>query len=298
MQNVFNSSFGHRPFIDEARARLDALRFEHFDATRVGACLGAEIRGLDLSEDLDDAVVAEVHRALVEFKAIFFRDQKISSDAHLAFAARFGELEKHPFLPPDATHDQIISFEKDESTVGYENIWHSDVSWREIPSLGSVLRAREIPKVGGDTIWCDMEAAYEGLEDVVRDHVEDLVAVHDFVNSFGMLLSEEQREERRKEFPPARHPVVRTHPDTGRKSIYVNAIFTSHIEGMEPEESEALLGELVREANYPEYQVRFKWEKDSVAFWDNRVTQHYAVNDYWPRRRVMERVTIIGERPE
>ena len=126
----------------------------------------------------------------------------------------------------------------------------------------------------------------------------DLTAVHDFSNSFGALLSEEDRKARQAEFPPARHPVVRTNPDTGERCLYVNMIFTSHIEGMSREESDALIFDLTREAAYPEYQVRFHWERDSVAFWDNRVTQHYAVNDYWPRRRVMERVTIIGERPE
>jgi taurine dioxygenase len=131
----------------------------------------------------------------------------------------------------------------------------------------------------------------------MKARLDGLYAIHDFASSFGLLLSAEEREEKRKEFPPARHPVVRTNPDTGERCLYVNAIFTSHIEGMERAESDALLQELYAEAHIPEIQVRFRWEKDSVAFWDNRMVQHYAANDYWPRRRVMERVTIIGERP-
>ena len=190
-----------------------------------------------------------------------------------------------------------MSFEKDEKVAGVENIWHSDVSWREVPSLGSVLRARAVPEVGGDTLWSDMEAAYQGLPDDLKERIDGLRAIHDFSQSFGFGLTPEQLEESRKKFPPAEHPVVRTHPRTGRKSIYVNGIFTSHVVGMEPEESDALLRRLFQEARVPEYQCRFRWEPNSIAFWDNRAVQHYASSDYWPQKRVMERVTVIGDRP-
>ncbi len=288
---------GPRPYLANRFEELESIHFDTFKVKRLGVTLGAEIEGVQLAR-LDDATLEDVRRALLAFKVVFFRDQDLTIEQHKAFAQRFGEIEEHPFLPSKDGNADVIRFEKSDEVAGYENQWHSDVSWREVPSLGSVLRAVEVPDVGGDTLFCDMVAAYECLDDETKERIDDLVCVHDFMNSFGMLLSEEEREKRRAEFPPARHPLVRTCPETGEKCLYVNAIFTSHIEGMAPDESEALLSDLVREATYPEYQVRFKWEKDSVAFWDNRVTQHYAVNDYWPRRRVMERVTIIGERPE
>jgi len=288
---------GPRPYLAQRFDELEATSFDKFKVTRMGVSIGAVIEGVQLGR-LDDDTVDDIRRALMAYKVVFFRDQDLTIDQHKDFARRFGEIEEHPFLSPKDGHPDVIRFEKSQDVAGYENQWHSDVSWREVPSLGSVLRAVEVPAVGGDTLFADMVAAYECLSDDMKERIDGLVAVHDFVNSFGMLLSEEEREQKRAEYPAARHPLVRTNPDTGEKCLYVNAIFTSHIEGMAAEESEALLAELVREAHSPEYQVRFKWQNDSVAFWDNRVTQHYAANDYWPRRRVMERVTIIGERPE
>ena len=288
---------GPRKFLDRKRRELAGMKFDRIQTTPLSPTIGVEIGGVDLRQPLDDATFVEVEKALHAFKVIFFRDQPITIQQQLEFAERFGELEEHPFLPAKDGHGEVIRFEKDEETVGVENIWHSDVSWREIPSLGSVLHASEVPEVGGDTLWSDMEAAYEGLPDEVRERIDGMVAVHDFSKSFGHFLNAEQLAEKQKEFPAVEHPVVRTHVVTGRKSIYVNAIFTSHIVGLEPEESDALLGRLCRQASFPEYQCRFRWQKDSVAFWDNRQCQHYAASDYWPMRRVMERVTIIGERP-
>jgi len=288
--------FGPRRHIDETRRRLDALRFEHFEARRASPFLGAEITGLDLARPLSPLVAKEIETALVEFKVLFFRDQAITAEQHAAFARHFGELEIHPFLPAgDAP--ELIRFAKDENVVGVENNWHSDVSWREVPSLGSVLRAHEVPEIGGDTIWTDMEAVYEGLPEDLREEIRELRAVHDFVHTFGLALSEEERAAKRVEFPPASHPVVRTHPVSQRHCLYVNPIFTSHVEGMDREASDALLQRLYAETKVPEYQVRFHWEPNSIAFWDNRSTQHYAVSDYWPAKRVMERLTIIGDRP-
>lgn len=288
---------GPRPYLAERHAHLESLSFDRIKVRRMGACLGGLVEGVQLAQ-LDDETFDDLRRALMEYRVLFFRDQDLSIEQHRVFAERFGEIEDHPFLPAKDGNPDVIRFEKGADTAGYENQWHSDVSWREVPSLGSVLRAVEVPEVGGDTLFADMVAAYECLSDEMKERIDGLTAVHDFINSFGALLTEDEREERRQEFPPARHPLVRTNPDTGEKCLYANAIFTSHVEGMEREESDALLRDLCLEAWYPEIQVRFTWENDSVAFWDNRVTQHYAVNDYWPRRRVMERVTIIGERPE
>jgi taurine dioxygenase len=288
--------YGPRRHIKAIRERLAALRFDRFEAIPQSPCLGAEIRGLDLGAALSPEVYADLERALVEYKVLFFRDQAISKAQHAAFARHFGELEVHPFIEQGES-PEIVRFVKDETTLGVENNWHSDVSWREIPSLGSVLRAYEVPAVGGDTLWTDMEAVYEGLADDLKEAIEGRFAIHDFVHTFGLALNEEQRAEKRKEFPPARHPIVRTHPVTGRRCVFVNPIFTRCVEGLDDAASESLLKRLYQEIEVPEYQVRFKWAPDSIAFWDNRSTQHYASSDYWPQRRVMERLTIIGDRP-
>jgi taurine dioxygenase len=287
---------GPRAHVRDESARLAALRFDRCEVRPLSPTIGAELHGVDLAK-LDDATFAELRRAWLEYKVIFLRDQTCTAREQMDFARRFGELEVHPFLPANAEHDEIIRFEKGEDTAGYENLWHSDVSWREIPSLGSLLRCIEAPPRGGDTLFADMIAAYAGLPDEVKERIDGAVAVHDFLHSFGLAMDEQTRAEKRKEFPPARHPVVRTHPETGRRILYVNAVFTSHIEGMPREESDSLLDYLYRTATTPEYQCRFQWRPGSVAFWDNRAVQHYASNDYWPDRRVMERVTVIGDRP-
>lgn len=259
--------------------------------------IGAEITGLSLADELDDETLDEVRRALLEYKVIFFRRQDITPAQHVAFARRFGELETHPFLPHRDGHPEVMVLKKNDRVGGYENVWHSDVTWRLAPSLGSVLLAREVPAVGGDTLFCDMYAAYDGLDDELRESLDGLRAVHDFTRTFGHMLSAEELEKKKEEYPPAEHPVVRTHPETGRKGLYVNAGFTSHIVGMEGEESRRLLNTLYRQATVPEYQCRFRWRQYSVAFWDNRAAQHYAASDYYPSRRLMERVTICGDVP-
>jgi len=287
--------FGPRRFMQQEAERLAGLRYRHFQVRQLAPVIGAEVSGIDLRE-LDDASFAELQDAFTQFKVLFFRDQDWTLEQHIAFANRFGELEEHPFLP-SGDHGEVIRFAKDEEVVGVENQWHSDVSWREVPSLGSVLRAVEVPPIGGDTLFADMCSAYDGLDDATREKIDGATAVHDFTQSFGLMLDPESRKQRQREFPPAEHPLVRTHPISGRKILYVNRIFTSHIVGLPREESDALLLRLYAEASVPEYQCRFRWEKNSVAFWDNRAVQHYAASDYWPQQRIMERVTIVGERP-
>ncbi|MCB1691078.1 MAG: TauD/TfdA family dioxygenase [Halioglobus sp.] len=297
MRLQHNIQAGPRPYLRERHEKLSQLEWQHIQAERLSPCLGAEISGVDLREPLDSQTFDEIHAALLAYRVIFFRDQDITSEQQMAFARRFGELEEHPFIPSDAPDSEVVRFDKDEKMVGVENLWHSDVSWREIPSLGSILRARVVPDVGGDTLFADMVAAYECLDDDTKALIEGKRAVNDFTQSFGMMLSPEELAEQQKKFPAVEHPLVRTSPDTGERSLYANGVFTSHIVGMDREESDALLGRLFLEACVPEYQCRFRWRKHSVAMWDNRVVQHYAANDYWPQRRQMDRVTIIGERP-
>jgi taurine dioxygenase len=287
---------GPRPTIRVEYDRLQTLEFERIGVTPLGVTIGAQIDGVDLG-NLDDETFEEIHRAWLAYKVVFFDDQNISAKQQLAFAGRFGELESHPFIDQNKDQEKIVRFEKGEDLSGYENLWHSDVSWREVPALGSVLRAIEVPSRGGDTLFADMVAAYEGLDDEMKERIDGLRAVHDFTHSFGRMLDAETLAERQRQFPPAKHPIVRTHPETGRKILYVNSIFVSHIDGIDPDESAYLIDVLCRQATVPEYQCRFRWRAGSVAFWDNRAVQHYASSDYWPHRRVMERVAIIGDRP-
>ena len=279
------------------RERLMDLTWNSFDATMLSATIGAEISGLDLRTELDDATIADLRQALFDYKVIFFRDQPISSDEHVAFASRFGALEIHPFIPSNTGRAELVRFEKSAETGGYENLWHHDVTWRATPSMGAVLHGIEIPPVGGDTLFCDMYAAYDGLDDDIKELIEGRTAVHDFMKAFGGQVPEERREEMREKYPLAEHPVVVTHDGTGRRYLYVNRVFTSHIVGMAPEDSIELLRLLCDQAFTAEYQVRFNWRTDSIAFWDNRGAQHYASSDYWPQRRVMERASIDGGRP-
>jgi taurine dioxygenase len=276
--------------------------YTRFSVRPLSPTIGAEVGGVTLSAGVDDELVAELNRALLEWKVLFFRDQHITHADHAGFARHWGELEAHPFVrlrtstQPEDT-PEVLRLEKGPDTKGYENVWHSDVTWRECPSLGSVLRAVELPEIGGDTLWADMAAAYDLLDEDVKEQIDGLSAVHDWIPAFGRSLDAAAVEALREDFPAVEHPVVRTHPETGRRTLYVNQAFTQHIVGMSPDESDALLHFLYRQAAVPEYQCRFTWTPGAVAFWDNRATQHYAVSDYYPARRVMDRITIIGDRP-
>jgi taurine dioxygenase len=271
------------------------------DIAPLSPAIGAEIGGLDLSAVPSPAVLAALRAALLEWKVLFFRDQDITTEQHLDFARQFGALEVHPFAPHKPGYPEVLALTHDRENKGRENTWHSDVTWRVEPSLGSVLRALEVPPVGGDTLFADMYQAYEGLSDTVRAKIDGRAAVHDFAH-FRLMLrkkgkTEAEIEEFNRAYPMVEHPIVRTHPETGRKALYVNAAFTQSIVGLERDESDSLLRHLYAQASIPEYQCRFRWRANSIAFWDNRSTQHYAVSDYWPAVRRMERVTIVGDRP-
>lgn len=289
---------GPATHLAQERERLMGLTWNSFDARMLSATIGAELSGVDLRSDLDDATIAEIRQALFDYKVIFFRDQPISPDEHVAFASRFGELEIHPFIPSNTGRPELVRFEKTAETAGYENLWHHDVTWRQTPSMGAVLHGIEIPPVGGDTLFCDMYAAYEGLDDEIKELIEGRTAEHDFLRAFGGQVPADRLDEMREKYPLAEHPIVVTHDETGRRYLYVNRVFTSRIVGMEPEESAALLRLLCDQAFTAEYQVRFAWQEHSIAFWDNRGAQHYASSDYWPQRRVMERASIVGGRPK
>ncbi len=276
---------------------LLALPFRRVKIEPLTATIGAEIDGVDLSSELSDDTVAEIRAALLEWKVVFFRDQHdLDRASHIALGRRFGDLEVHPLTPPDQKEPEIFVLAS-EGKLRAPDVWHSDVTWRPEPSLGSILRIVESPPLGGDTLWADMGAAYDLLDESVRGQVDELVALHDFVRAFGWHLPPEKQEKLRETHPTVEHPVVRTHPETGRRTIYVNAAFTCGIKDMEEGEALPLLSALERAATIPDVQCRFRWSPGSVAFWDNRATQHCVSNDFLPHRRVMERVTVVGDRP-
>ena len=272
-----------------------------YSINRLSPSIGAELLDIDLKKPLDQSLKDEIYQALLVYKVIFFRDQDLTIEEHLAFAKNFGELEVHPFASNDEQYPEVLKITHNEKSKGRENTWHSDVTWRLEPSLGSILRMKEAPKIGGDTLFSDMYAAYEDLSDEIKEKLDGAIAVHDFVGFRKRLekngASKEEIEVFNKEYPMPKHPVIRTHPDTDRKLIYVNAAFTQYIKDWDPEESTKMLRFLYSRATTPEYQCRFVWKKNSIAFWDNRSVQHYAASDYWPQVRKVERVTIIGDRP-
>ncbi|WP_236792895.1 TauD/TfdA family dioxygenase [Amycolatopsis sp. GM8] len=270
--------------------------YDVFGLRPLGRVIGAEIEGVHLARPLTEPVRAELHRAFLEWKVLFFRDQDITPAQQRAFARNWGELETNPLLPAGDS-DDVTRFSRDAAMPAFENIWHTDVTFRPNPALGSVLRLVRVPAAGGDTMWADMAAAYDNLPADVRRRITGLRAVHDFVPGFARFTDPEFLAARQAEFPPVEHPVVRTHPETGRRTLFVNPAFTTHIVGLDRAESDALLRVLFAQAHVPEFQIRFAWTENAVAFWDNRATQHYAVNDYAPEVRVAERVAIAGDRP-
>ena len=272
--------------------------------------IGAELGQVSLADAArDDALFAEIKALLLKHRVLFLRDQDITRADHVAFARRFGELEDHPVAGSDPDHPGLVRIYKDLSSPPehYENAYHCDATWREAPPMGCVLRCVETPEVGGDTIWVNMVEAYSRLPEPIKQQIAGLHARHSIEATFGAAMPMERRHALKASYPDAEHPVVRTHPETGEKVLFVNAFTTHFVNFHTPDNvrvgqdfapgASHLLSYLMSQAAIPEYQVRFRWKKNSVAIWDNRCTQHYAVQDYWPAVRKMERAGIIGAKP-
>jgi taurine dioxygenase len=267
----------------------------------IGPTIGAEVHGVDFTRPLDQPTFQRLEKALWEHKVIYAREQHLTPAQHVALGRLFGELEVHPFRPEGEFPEVLVLDNHKDNPVLSTDVWHSDTTFRECPTKYSILRCLIMPKVGGDTLWADMCAAYEGLSADLRRLIDGLSAVHDFMN-FRKLFTNSDADQKRlremeKKFPNPTHPVVRTIKDTGKKALYVNPQFTKQIVGMSEEESRALLAFLFEQTHIPEYQFRLRWKPGTIVFWDNRSTQHYAVNDYYPNRRRMERIAVIGDRP-
>ena len=293
------------PAIVRATSLPDSIRVEPLTCA-----IGAELSGVHLGAASRDAdLVAEIRSLLLKHRVLFFRDQDITRAEHVAFARHFGELEDHPVAGSDPDHPGLVRIYKspDQPNDRYENAWHTDATWREHPPFGCVLRCVECPPVGGDTMWANMVLAHERLPEQIKAQIADLRARHSIEATFGAAMPIEKRLALKAQFPDAEHPVVRTHPETGEKVLFVNA-FTTHFTNFHTPErvrvgqdftqgSSQLLQFLISQAQIPEYQVRWRWKPNSVAIWDNRSTQHYAVMDYPPCHRKMERAGIVGDKP-
>lgn len=265
--------------------------------------IGAVIEGVRLGAAMSDDRIADIRAALLAHKVLFFQEQDLTPAQQRDFARRFGQLDVHPLYPGAADAPEIMVLDNHAGNPTDNDHWHTDVTYLERPAMAGILYARELPAVGGDTLWASMTAAYEALSPTMRTVLDGLSAVHDFSHAFradtlaARNAGDKKLEAGRAAHPPVIHPVVRVHPETGEKALFVNSVFTSRIKGMRREESRALLDFLFAHVQRPDFQVRWRWKPGSVAFWDNRCTQHYAVNDYLPHRRVLTRATVNGDRP-
>jgi taurine dioxygenase len=283
----------------------------HLDIAPLSGTIGAEIRHIDLHQPLGAATVAAIRQALLDYKVIFIPGQHLSPAEHKEFATYFGEITNaHPVIPGIDAHREVFEIDytkakkmlaDSRNEYGDRDKWHTDVTFVETPPLGSILNALVIPAAGGDTLWADTNAAYEGLSQPIKDLVDGLTAIHDGSHAFGQLLQAVGRGEwdgeAFTELHPVEHPVVRTHPETGRRSLFVNPGFTIRIKGLTAKESDTLLTFLYHHMATPEYVVRYRWEAGDLGFWDNRTTMHYAIGDYGDAHRVIQRVTIKGDKP-
>lgn len=282
-----------------------AASYQHIEVRPLSGALGAEIRGVDLSKAVDDATIAEMRRALLEHLVICIRDQVLTVEQHKAFGLRFGALDTHPYVKPLDGHPEVIRIIKEPSdkyAFGGSN-WHSDVPFFDAPSMGTILYAREVPEYGGDTAFSNMYLGYESLSEGMKEMLAGMKAM----NTAGMVYGPNPYMEKdsktmqylrsEKANAEVAHPVVRTHPETGRKSLFLDRSFTSRFEDMTREESLPLIEFLCKHATQPRFTFRLHWQKNTVGFFDNRCTQHIAINDYYGQRRVVDRVTMAGERP-
>ena len=273
------------------------------EATRVARALGALVTGVDLSGELSAAEVGRLGELLVAHQVLFFRDQPLTPQAQARFAARFGTLHVHPIYPVLPELPQIMLIDTHPGFLPDNDNWHTDVTFSPTPPLAGILAAKALPATGGDTLWSSSSAAYESLSEPMRGFLDGLTAQHSVAKSFPAErwandpAAKERYERAIAKHPPVNHPVIRTHPVSGRKGLFVNEGFTTHINELPPPESQAVLAFLFAHVGRPELTVRWKWRVDDVAFWDNRVTQHYAIADYLPERRTMHRATVNGDRP-
>lgn len=276
---------------------------EKIKVRQLGRYIGAQIEDIDLADELSESQVSQIRDALLEHELIVFRDQNITTEQHVAFGRRFGTLTIHPFSPNREDMPEVIVLDNDgENPPHYTDVWHADETFREAPPMGTILRSWLIPPIGGDTLFTSMTTAYEALSDRMKTLLDGLEAVHDFL-PFRKLFDDSDKSrmkirELEDAYPNPVHPLVSVHPETGRRVLYINPQFTVAIKDMKDAESRAIMDLLLRHSHVPDFQHRLVWETNTIIFWDNRSTHHYATHDYFPHRRRMERITLQGSRPE
>lgn len=276
---------------------------ERVNFTALGPYIGAQVSDVDLSRPLSDAQFEQLYHGLLRHQVLFLRDQRITPEQQRALAIRFGDLHIHPVYPHAEGVDEIIVLDTHQDNPPDNDNWHTDVTFIQTPPAIAILASKLLPESGGDTLWSSGIAAYEALPEPFKQLLSGLQAEHDFKKSFQEYKYRKTEEEHQRwqqavaKHPPVQHPVIRTHPVSGRKALFVNEGFTTRLLGVSEKESEALLGYLFAHATKPEFQVRWRWQPNDVAIWDNRVTQHYANADYYPARRVMHRATVLGDVP-
>jgi taurine dioxygenase len=286
----------------KGKRHMTLLRNTPFSLDPLSPAIGANVAGLDLAEPMSDETVTALKDALHDRLVLFFADQHLTPAAQRRFASHFGPLHIHPIYPNLPEAPEIMVLDTDADNLPDNDNWHTDVTFIETPPLGAALYSRRIPPSGGDTLWLSTIAAHDALSDRFKALLSGLTAVHDFEKSFprerfSSPAAAAKWEVARAKNPPVVHPVVRTHPVTGRKALFVNSGFTTRINDLTRAESDAVLALLFEHMARPEFQIRHRWRENDLALWDNRVTQHYATVDYLPHRRIMHRATIIGERP-
>ena len=272
------------------------------EITPIAGALGAEIAGIDLTSQLDANDEKKIKDLLTEYEVLFFRNQDISPENHKALAASFGALQQHPAYKTVEHFPMLTILETTPESHTITQTWHHDMTFMAKPPMGAVMHSKIIPQKGGDTLWSSMTTAYDALSDHMQHFLSGLTANHDFANAFKASLAEPGGRERLQlaleSNPPVEHPVIVTHPISGKKVIYVNALFTTHIIGMKPKESQALLSFLYRHIMMPDFTCRFHWQVNSIAIWDNCSTQHTSIDDFQPGHRWFQRITIDGETPQ
>lgn len=299
-----------RPGVPNIHRRIRAItkgmnvEYDIITVKPIAGALGAEVSGVSMAEPLGNQAFNEVHDALMAHQVLFFRDQNVSPGEHANFARHFGSLHIHPYAPRHDEHPEVLILRSSRANRSAANAWHSDVTFQPEPPLGSILLARTVPQHGGDTMWANMYMAYESLSAPMKRYLDGLTALNtagraNFEKAYDKLSHSDQKDIRSERMAEGgtEHPIVRTHPITGRKALYVNSIFTQKIAGVSSKESRTILSYLFEHLKKPEFTCRFRWETGSVAFWDNRCTQHYAIADYGDETREMHRVTVNGDRP-
>ncbi|ERK11616.1 Alpha-ketoglutarate-dependent taurine dioxygenase [Pantoea sp. AS-PWVM4] len=276
---------------------------ERVTFSALGPNIGAQVSDVDLSRPLSDAQFEQLYHGLLRHQVLFLRNQVITPEQQRALAVRFGDLHIHPVYPHAPGVEEIIVLDTHQDNPPDNDNWHTDVTFIETPPAIAILASKLLPESGGDTLWASGIAAYEALSEPFKTLLAGLRAEHDFKKSFQEFKYRKTAEEHQRwqqavaKHPPVTHPVIRTHPVSGRKALFVNEGFTTRLIGLSEKESDALLGFLFSHITKPEFQVRWRWQENDVAIWDNRVTQHYANADYYPARRVMQRATVLGDVP-